>query len=305
MTDDHEDKTVIANVSSLMMETPKKKGIPSLVQYSGSTLGKRYQLNGNEIKVGRSAEADITIAEASVSRIHARLIQDSDVVEIEDAGSANGTYINDQKVTVRTPLKDQDIVRLGTVLLKFFSSDNIDGFVHDKIYRMATIDAGTQIFNKQYLLDSLDTEFKISQSSGRPLSIIYYDLDFFKKVNDTYGHNAGDLVLKESAVVTKKVIRKDDIQCRYGGEEFVIILPNTSLAEASDLAERIRLAIASHPFILPVELNNVKQQITHQQTISAGVSQVSAEMASPKDLLESADKKLYASKQSGRNRVTV
>ena len=305
MTDDHEDKTVIANVSSLIMEAPKKKGIPSLIQYSGNSLGKRYPITQVETKVGRSADADITIAEASVSRIHAKLLQDAEAVEIEDTGSANGTYINDQRVSQRTPLKDQDMVRVGTVLLKFFSGDNIEGFVHDKIYQMATIDAGTQIYNKQYLIDSLESEFKVSQSTGRPLSVIYYDLDFFKKVNDSYGHNAGDVVLKDSAAITKKMIRKDDIFCRYGGEEFVIILPNTPVSPAHELAERIRSAVENHAFVLDVDQGGTKQSIQHQQTISAGVSQADDSMTSPKDLLESADKKLYNSKQTGRNRVTV
>lgn len=305
MSNNQEDKTVIANVTSLLMEPTKKKGVPSLVQYSGTTLGKRYPLSSSNSKIGRSTDADITISEASVSRLHAEITQNDDDIMIQDLGSANGTYINDQKVSNQTILKDQDMIRLGAVLLKFFSGENIEGFVHDKIYRMATIDAGTQIFNKQYLLDALETEFKVSQSTGKPLSVIYYDLDFFKKVNDNYGHNAGDFVLKESAGITKKVIRKDDIQCRYGGEEFVIILPNTPLSAAHELAERIRVAIETFVFLLDVELNGSKQTVKHQQTISVGVSQLTPQMKTIKDLLESADKKLYTSKQTGRNKVTV
>lgn len=305
MSGDHEDKTVIANLSSLMADTTRKKGSPSLVQYSGAILGKRYPLSSLETKIGRSPEADITIPEASVSRIHAKLSLEEEAVFIEDVGSANGTYINDQKVSVKTPLKDQDMIRLGTVILKFFSSDNIDGFVQDKIYRMATIDAGTQTYNKQYMIDALGSEFKATQLTGNPLSVIYYDLDFFKKVNDTYGHSAGDLVLKETTSVAKKVIRKDDIHCRYGGEEFVIILPRTNLAEAKDLAERVRLAIEAHPFMLAIDTPSGQELKQHTQTISAGVSQFIESMNTPEDLLSSADKKLYTSKHSGRNRVTV
>src|SRR5690606_28727625 len=126
----------------------------------------------------------------------------------------------------------------------------LDGFVQDKIYRMATIDAGTQVFNKQYLLDSLNNEFAISQATGRPLSIIYYDLDFFKKVNDTYGHNAGDQVLRESTLIVKNIIRKDEILGRFGGEEFIIILPNSASQAAFELGERIRKACETHIFHL-------------------------------------------------------
>jgi two-component system cell cycle response regulator len=305
MGQDQEDKTVIANVSHMLSQPIKKKGVPSLVQYSGANLGKRYTLQDPEVRIGRSPEAQITIAEASVSRFHARLFQTDQGMMLEDLFSANGTYINDTKVSAGPILlKDQDMIRLGAILIKFFSSENIDGFIQDKIYQMATIDVGTQIYNKQYLLESLDTEFKISQSSGRPLSVIYYDLDFFKKVNDTYGHNAGDVILKESAALVKKTIRKDDIQCRYGGEEFVILLPNTTIGPAFELAERIRMALETQDFLLVLEDQGIKKTITHKQTVSMGVSERDSHMSTPKDLLESADKKLYHSKQTGRNKVT-
>ncbi|MFK7825357.1 MAG: diguanylate cyclase [Oligoflexales bacterium] len=302
----NEDKTVIAEISQIDLKPHRqKKSVASLVQYSGSALGKRYMLAGEKLTIGRSVDADITIGEASVSRIHARIIQQNENIIIEDAGSANGTYINDQKVIGRMSLNDQDMLRLGTVLLKFFSSDNIDGFIQDKIYRMATIDAGTQIYNKQYLLDSLTSEFQSSISSGRKMSIIYYDLDHFKRVNDTYGHNAGDQILRESSHLVKKLIRKDDILGRFGGEEFIIILPNTDSKTAYELGERVRSACANHIYKLEVVSGGKKQLVQHQQTFSVGISQISSKMRTPKDLLESADKKLYASKQSGRNKVTV
>lgn len=302
----NEDKTVIAEISKIDLQpSSQKQSVASLVQYSGGALGKRYMLAGEKLTIGRSVDANITIGEASVSRIHARILQQNSKIIIEDAGSANGTYINDQKVIGRMSLKDQDMLRLGTVLLKFFSSDNFDGFVQDKIYRMATIDAGTQIYNKQYLLDSLTSEFQSSKASGRKLSIIYYDLDHFKRVNDTYGHNAGDQILRESASLVKKFIRKEDILGRFGGEEFIIILPNTDAKTAYELGERVRSACANHVYRLEVVSGGSKQLVKHQQTFSVGISQIDPRMGSPKELLESADKKLYASKQNGRNRVTV
>jgi diguanylate cyclase (GGDEF)-like protein len=171
----------------------------------------------------------------------------------------------------------------------------------DKIYRMATIDAGTDIFNKKYLLDALDSEMKFARQYKRPLSIIYYDLDHFKKVNDTLGHNGGDVVLKETAVICKAAIRKNDVIGRYGGEEFVIVLPDTDQRVASELAERLRLAVQNHIFNIATDGRNVE----HRQTMSLGVSQMTADMQTIESFLESADKKLYHSKQTGRNKVTV
>ena len=163
------------------------------------------------------------------------------------------------------------MVRLGTILFKFFANENIDGIIHDKIYRMATIDAGTQIFNKKYLLETIKSEFKYSKSYNLDLSIIYYDLDHFKKVNDNYGHAAGDQILKEGSEVIKSSLRKNDILCRFGGEEFIVILPNTKLDKAAELAERIRVAIENHVFELEDEQ---KKSVKHRQTISLGVSQL-------------------------------
>ena len=162
---------------------------------------------------------------------------------------------------------------------------------------MATIDGGTQTFNKQYLLESLDSEFQFSKTYGRPLSVIYFDLDHFKKVNDTYGHNAGDFILSELSKLVKSIVRKDDIFCRFGGEEFVILLPNTDARTAYDSAERIRKTVEEN--IFNTEGHSLKQ------TVSLGVSQLQPSMNTPKDFLEDADKKLYQSKQNGRNQVTI
>lgn len=300
-----EDKTVIADLRTLnrALASPQK-AVACLVQYSGEQLGKRYTLVEPEVKVGRSAEAQITLAEASVSRLHACITQKDGVISLADLGSANGTFVNDQKVTTAVVLRDQDMVRLGAVHLKFFSSDNVDGYVQDKIYRMATTDAGTKIFNKMYLLESLEAELRQSLASGRPLSLIYYDLDHFKKVNDTFGHNAGDRVLYDSAQLVKAVLRKDDILGRFGGEEFIIILPNTDQKTAVELAERVRKACENHVFPLELVSEGLKKSVAHRQTFSLGIAQALPTMKTPKDLLEAADKKLYASKQNGRNRVT-
>jgi two-component system cell cycle response regulator len=300
-----DDKTIIAeNPNLTILQSPKRKNA-CLVQYSGAKLGKRYPLTDVSSVVGRSPTVQIIVNEASVSRQHARFVTQADSVLVEDLGSSNGTFVNDARTDGLVKLADGDIVRLGTVLLKFFAHDNVDSVMHDKIYRMATIDAGTQIFNKQYLMDALESELKFAKTYNRELAIIYYDLDHFKPVNDTYGHNAGDFILKESAALVKAAVRKEDILGRFGGEEFVIILPNTDGRTATELAERIRQKHEQYVFAIEYDKNGVKTRANHRQTISMGVSQLASPMATVTEFLEAADQKLYTSKQSGRNKVTA
>lgn len=294
-----DDKTIITDglgIASLLQ--PKKKSA-CFIQYSGGGgMGKRYLLDTIESTIGRAPTATIYINDAGVSRQHAKCIQSADKIEIEDLGSSNGTFVNDQKISSRTNLRDGDMVRFGTVMLKFFSHDNAENALVDEIYRRSIIDAGTQIFNKRYIIETLDTEFKASKTyEQRPLSVILFDLDFFKKMNDQNGHNAGDFILKEVAQLAKSAMRKDDTVGRFGGEEFCAILPNTDARAAYDLADRVRSAIDAH--IFDFEGKKLKQ------TISAGVSQLLNVHQSPTELLEDADKKLYKSKHEGRNRVTI
>jgi two-component system cell cycle response regulator len=300
-----DDKTIIAESPSFTHTLLPKRKNACLVQYSGAKLGKRYLLSEQQSVVGRSPSVNIIINEASVSRQHARFVLVPEGVAVEDMGSSNGTFVNDIRTQGAVCLADGDIVRLGTVLLKFFAHDNVESVMHDKIYRMATIDAGTQIFNKQYLIDTLEAEFKFSRTYNRDLSILYYDLDHFKPVNDNYGHNAGDFVLKESATLVKSTVRREDTLGRFGGEEFVIILPNTDAKVATELAERIRSKHESHEFLIEIEEDGKKRKVKHRQTISMGVAQLRPSIATPQEFLEVADKKLYNSKQTGRNRITV
>lgn len=302
-----EDKTIIANFEQMTAIGSTRRDKPCcLVQYSGEQIGKRFSVESNVCIAGRSPQAAIFIDEPSVSRKHAKIFAYQDKVTIEDLGSSNGTFVNDQQVTDKVTIQSGDMIRLGTVMLKFFSSSDMDNMVHDKIYRKVTIDAGTGVFNKRYLQDTLKSEFKVSRAYNQDVAIIYYDLDFFKKVNDTYGHEAGDYILKESAQLVRKLIRKQDVLCRLGGEEFVIILPSTGGSTAAELAERIRKNIEEYVFKVEHTDAHGKKQITsHTQTLSLGVASIEPEMKEVKQLLQVADERLYRSKQTGRNKVTA
>lgn len=276
-----------------------------LILYSGTETGKRFVLDSHCMTIGRLPEVEVYIDSPSVSRRHAELAMSADAVTLRDLGSSNGTHVNDQRIDGTVTLKDGDLIRLGKVFLKFYEHESLDALLHDRIYRMATVDAGTEIFNRQYLSDVLKSELKIARLTQRPLSVIYYDLDHFKQVNDAFGHGAGDLVLKESARVVKGIVRKQDVLGRLGGEEFIVVLPGTQLAEATELAERIRAAVHGHAFELSFQEPAGRRDVVHRQTISLGVAQAAPEMKEPADLLDLADRALYRAKRSGRNQVAA
>jgi diguanylate cyclase (GGDEF)-like protein len=276
-----------------------------LIVYSGNETGKRYVLDGPHMSIGRLADTAVFIDNPSVSRRHAEIETSGEVVVIRDLGSSNGTHVNETRISAPVPLKHGDLIRLGKVILKFYEHESVDVLLHDRIYRMATVDSGTEIFNRQYLTDFLNGEFKLAKLTGRPLSVIYYDLDFFKSVNDRFGHGGGDLVLKETARVAKAVLRKDDLLGRLGGEEFVVVLPNTVAAGAVDLAERIRLAMEAHQFTLPADPARGHPEQVHRQTVSLGVAELIPSMLEARQLLDAADRALYQAKQSGRNRLAI
>lgn len=163
-------------------------------------------------------------------------------------------------------------------------------------YKLATIDGLTELYNHRYFQDTLKKQIDISRRYNQPVSLIICDIDFFKKFNDTYGHQAGDAVLRQVAQTLKKNSRTTDYVCRYGGEEMSIILPNTGVDEAILLANRICAAVAEKPFRLtPVD--------TAPVTISLGVATFPDNAQTPQDLIEWADKGLYYAKEHGRNQV--
>ena len=165
-------------------------------------------------------------------------------------------------------------------------------------YKLATVDGLTELYNHRYFQDTLRNMIALSKRYEQPFSLIIIDIDFFKKFNDTYGHQSGDAVLRQVAQTLKKNSRATDIVCRYGGEEMSILLPNTSAEEALYNAERIRKAVEEKDF----ELNSTE---TGKVTISVGVATFPDHAESPQELIEHADKGLYYAKEHGRNQVKL
>ena len=166
------------------------------------------------------------------------------------------------------------------------------------LYHLAITDGLTQLFINRYFRQKLEDELRRSQRYNRSLSLIMMDIDHFKKFNDTYGHQRGDAVLATTARIMKNNVRETDIPCRYGGEEFAVILPETDAKEAIILAERLREGIENYDFPGP------KDEML-KVTTSLGIASFDKDIMNIADLIERADKAMYASKAAGRNRVTV
>ncbi len=163
--------------------------------------------------------------------------------------------------------------------------------------RKAIIDSLTGCFNRRYFETKLEDELNLAKRFRTKIALIMFDIDHFKKVNDTYGHQAGDTVLQEVVVTAKSCLSSADSLCRYGGEEFAVIMPETEISEAIDIAERMRKAIEEHAFYGGETLINV--------TISIGISEYPEHAIIKEAIIEKADGALYTAKNSGRNNTKI
>ena len=190
------------------------------------------------------------------------------------------------------------LARARTQIRKRRYTDHLRDNVQNSI-EMAITDALTGLHNRRYMESHLGTLAEQAASRGKPLALMMLDIDFFKSINDNYGHDAGDDVLREFAVRVRKSIRGIDLACRYGGEEFVIVMPETDLHVAGMVAERLRRSIAGEPFAV----NKGTKRI--EVTISIGLSTLELKGEAVADVLKRADTALYRAKHDGRNRVVA
>lgn len=275
---------------------------PALVVLLGPQgyVGKQFPLTQTEYVVGRSIDCSIQLDDKSVSRNHARLIVMGSEVTIIDLGSANKTVVNGNVLQSMNPfrLKNNDQIKAGNVILKFLEKGNIEAFTNRELNEKAAKDALTGAHTKGALLDRAPELIKRSDVLTEELSLIVLDIDHFKRINDQYGHPAGDYVLKVlSDIIMNKMVRAHDFFARYGGEEFVILLSGTSLKAANEVAERIRATIEGTEFIF--EAKNIPV------TVSLGVAVRRSDEHDWEDFFKRGDTALYRSKQSGRNKVTL
>jgi diguanylate cyclase (GGDEF)-like protein len=292
VSDTARNKTVVTVISRISDRPAGKEAC--LVVIYGLDLGKKYNLDRPSLIIGRSSKADIQIDQESVSRNHCKIINTGKTILLRDLGSTNGTYINDELVDEYV-LRDGDFIKIGRCIFKFLSGSNIENAYHEEIYRLTTIDGLTQVYNKRYFVETLEREIGRAQRYRRDLSLIMFDIDHFKNINDTYGHLAGDYVLKQLAAVIKSRIRREDILARYGGEEFAIVLPEIDSYNAFQFAEKIRKLTEKAVF----KFEDTEIPVT----ISIGVASLSPDVHDPQEFIKLADQHLYEAKNNGRNCV--
>ena len=216
--------------------------------------------------------------------------------EGEDDRIVRGLELGINDYLIR-PIDRQELkARLRTQVRRKRYNDHLRLSVTQTI-EMAVTDGLTGLHNRRYLDSHLQTLFDRAVARRRPLSLMITDIDRFKSVNDTYGHDGGDEVLREFARRLRKNVRGIDLACRYGGEEFVVVMPDTEAEIAEKVAERVRAEIADTAFSIG------EQRVT--VTVSAGVSSLKKGVDSVADLLKRADVALYEAKSGGRNRVVA
>jgi two-component system cell cycle response regulator len=194
--------------------------------------------------------------------------------------------------------KNEMLARVRTQIKKKRYTERLRDNVQASI-EMAITDALTGLHNRRYMETHLSSLAEQAASRGKPLSVLVLDIDFFKSINDGHGHDAGDDVLREFALRIRKSIRNIDLACRYGGEEFVIVMPETDMAVATMVAERLRRAIAGEPF--PIQQGMRLLDVT----LSIGIAAIGGAGDTAAAMLKRADTALYRAKRDGRNRVVA
>lgn len=271
-------------------------GSACLVVIYGQEIGRRIELSaGATLDAGRSLQTDLPLDDDAVSRRHARVAWTNGAFFVADLGSTNGTYVNDQPVKEHR-LIDGDQIKIGRSIFKFLSGSNVELAYHDEIYRLMTYDGLTQVHNKRAFETSLEREVSRARRYERALSLVMFDLDHFKRINDTRGHLAGDALLRLVASLVVENVRREDLVARVGGEEFALLLPEIALAQAQRVAEKVRAAVAQGRFLF--------EDMPMRVTASFGVASLNeAADSAPLELYRIADERLFEAKSRGRDRV--
>jgi len=268
-----------------------------LVTIYGPDLGLRIPLEQGETTIGRDQACEVPVSLDEVSRTHCRLTLREDGATICDLESTNGTFLNDREIPTReeTVLRSGDLIHVGGTIFKFLEGGNVEALYHEEIYRTAIIDGLTQIHNRRYFVEFLERELSRAGRHDRPLSLVLFDVDGFKRINDTHGHVAGDHVLRGLATAVKATVRREECFARYGGDEFALVLPDAPLENALRYAERVRGLVETRVFTFDDEQISV--------TVSLGTATMMPGIDDPGAFIRAADDRLYAAKNAGRNQA--
>jgi two-component system, cell cycle response regulator len=273
-----------------------------LIVVSGGIPGTMVRVNDWGTTLGRSADSSFQISDITVSRQHAFLsVDEIGTIYLRDDGSTNGTFVNGKRVTAyrQVSLNDGDRIQLGTsVVLKLARLDPNDELFQREMFERTVRDNLTGLYNRDYLINQVGLLAERNAAQGMGLAVLMLDIDHFKRINDRYGHLAGDGVLREVASVIRESTRSEDLVARFGGEEFVVALPISVAHLAFDRADRIRTNLAKRR----IRTEGKEIQVTASIGLAFGPpGRTRNEMA----LIMTADEALYQAKAQGRNCVVL
>lgn len=278
--------------------SPRQSTRALLTVVNGPNIGRVFSVRDGETLIGRGKESHVRIDDAGASRAHARILIEDGHYILEDLHSTNGTFVAGRRVD-RVELTSGDRIHVGpAVVVSFAILDAQAERLAHQLYESSVRDPLTRTHNRRYLVERLGSEIAYARRHATRLSLILFDLDHFKRVNDTHGHLAGDDVLRDVAALVSRLIRAEDVFARYGGEEFVILARGISHSNIVRFAERVRAAVE--------RLEVASELAVLRVTISLGVAsfdELHDKSRGPEDLMRLADERLYKAKTAGRNRV--
>jgi diguanylate cyclase (GGDEF)-like protein len=289
-------------VTPAPLERPRDEEFrPVLICLSGELRGQRKALVSREMVIGRSSSADWHIDDGITSRTHALIVYDNHDdpgamprCYVEDLGSRNGTELNGKPIEGKTRLVERDRLLVGSTVIGFFVRDSEELQNEMSLYHSATRDPLTGLENRRQMVANLKGMMAKTSLGQRTLAFLLLDLDLFKQVNDTHGHDVGDEALKHVASIIRQTVREVDKTARWGGEEFAVIMPNVTASTAVRVAENLRRTIQAQPLMT--------SQGSVELTISIGVTLL-VDNDSIESFFQRADQLLYKAKELGRNRV--
>jgi two-component system cell cycle response regulator len=274
-----------------------RAGILTVLQ--GPNVGAIMPLPREVNVLGRDPDVEVPIEDDSISRRHARISLRDGNYEIEDLGSTNGSYVAGGLVSGRIRLLDGVRVQLGHTIFRFGLQDEVEQAASKRIYEMSVRDGLTGVYNRRYFDDRLASEFAFAARHQTPLCVILADIDHFKQINDTHGHNCGDAVLKRIALELQASVRTEDLMARFGGEEFVMLTRGIDVDGGRAFAERVRGVVQR----AVITWDGTRIPVT--TSLGVAHTQSGATYGKAELLVEAADTALYAAKRGGRNRVEV
>src|SRR5436190_24015712 len=280
---------------------------PALVFLRGELLAVQIPLEREQVTLGRALDADIRVNDPRASRLHARISTEHNQETAEtryrlsDLGSTNGTLLNGKQIESAF-LQDGDKFEIGEQLIRFEMLDEIDREFQQRIHRLLVHDELTGLLTGKSFFSELRREAARAEAEDMPFCVLMMDIDYFKEVNDTYGHLVGSETLEDVGMVIKKSLRAGDVGARFGGEEFAAFLLDADYSQGMIAAERVRTAIEKHEFPA-VRRQGAEPIKTHHIAISIGVASYPEDGRDPIQLVELADSALYRAKRNGRNQV--